>query len=327
MKNLEIALCDSCQDYILKVASFLLNQMEVGVHVFTTPESFYVDENDYDVTILTQEFEEISEFKSKGRVGHKYYLTEEQIEEREDSIYKYQSVKDIIDGITELKEKKNLGANTRKSIGNSKIIGVYSPIAHELQLPFSMALGQAYGTEGKVLFLDIEEISVLPNLVGRNCEKNLLDLLYELDTAQSSFNLKEYVRSFMGFDYVQPFANPNEISEIEQSTWERFFEMLSKADYDVIVVLFGRTINGFNSYIRNMDKLFVLGKPGDYFRKTQENFLDYMDRIGSVLELENVILPMSAGNLSDGTYHIEELLHGNLGIFVKKLVRPQAQSA
>jgi hypothetical protein len=131
----------------------------------------------------------------------------------------------------------------------------------------------------------------------------------------------------MGFEYILPFSNPNEISEIDSDTWSKFLELLSRADYDYIVVLFGRTINGFNSHIRNLEKLYVLGKPGDYFRKSQEAFLNYIDRIGSDLELEDVILPMSAGNLSDGSYQLEELLQGNLGLFVKKLINAKVQSA
>ena len=70
-----------------------------------------------------------------------------------------------------------------------------------------------------------------------------------------------------------------------------------------------------------MDKLFVLGKPGDYFRKSQELFLDYIERSNTEIELENVLLPMSAGKLSDGAYQLEELLQGNLGVFVRKLLQ------
>ena len=53
---------------------------------------------------------------------------------------------------------------------------------------------------------------------------------------------------------------------------------------------------------------------------SQDFFLDYMRRINAEDLVESVVLPMSAGNLSDGTYQIEELLQGNLGVFVKRLV-------
>ncbi len=320
MKNLEVALCDSCEDYILKFASYLMEHTNASIHIFTTSEGFFSDEGSYDVAIISEDFKEVSDFRPKGDVKRKYILTESLGNEFENAIYKYQSMDDVLDNILELKKQKNLDASIKSSRKNSKLIGVYSPISHELQLPFSMALGQAYRTDGKVLFLDLEEISIMPELIGRNCERNLMDLLYEINTNTNNLDLSIYARSFMGFDYIEPFINPNEISEIESDTWSHFFELLLKTDYEVIVILFGRTINGFTSYLERLERLYVLGKPGDYFKKSQEAFLEYLERIGSEVSRENVILPMSAGNLTDGTYQLEELLQGNLGVFVKKLI-------
>ena len=327
MKNLEVALCDCCEDYILKFASYLMSNMSVSIHIFTTTESFFADEACYDVAIMTEDFKEVSEFRPKGKVKRKYFLSEEPNLDREEYIFKYQSVDVILDRIEELKKQKIVGASIKKSNKKSKLIGVYSPVSHELQLPFSMALGQAYRTGGKVLFLDLEELSIMPNLIGSSCDRNLLDLLYDINTSTNEVELSTYVRSFMGFDYVQPFQNPNELCEIESDTWNLFFEMLEKTDYDVIVVLFGRTINGFTSIIQRFEHLFVLGKPGDYFKKGQEAFFDYLERINVDVDRENVILPMSAGNLSDGTYQIQELMQGNLGVFVKKLINVKVQNA
>ena len=320
MKNLEVALCDLDSDYILKFANHLMTRANVGVHIFTTPEGFYVDETEFDVTILTEEFDEISGFRPNGKVGHKYVLTDDSARISDDYIYRFQAVDKILDEISELKEEK-ISIGKRISNGNSRLIGVYSPVAHELQLPFSMALGQAYRTGGKVLFIDLEEISIMPNLIGRNCERNLMDLLYLMNTnSDAGRNLSDYIHSFMGFDYIEPFFNPNEISEIDEETWNKFFDMLVKSDYDVVVVLFGRAINGFSKIIGRLNRLFVLGRPGDYFRKGQENFFEYLERIQADIIVENVILPMSAGNLCDGAYQLEELLQGNLGLFVRKLM-------
>ncbi len=314
MNNLQIALCDLQSDYIIKLASYLMEKSDASVHIFTTTEGFYGDEKDYDVALMTEDFAEIASFKPKGTVKHKYYLSEKQDDES-DCIYKYQSADVIIEGIQELRRTHT---KSKSNKGASKFVGVYSPASHELQLPFSMALTQIYGTDNRVLFLDLEEISILPNLIGNSCERNLMDYLYEISMGEA--DLSEYVRSFMGFDYIEPFINPNEIGEIDEDIWSRFFDVLSNSGYDVIVVLFGRAISGFHKYIQRLDKLFVLGKPGDYYRKSQELFLDFIERIQVGADVENVILPMSAGNLSDGAYQIEELLHGNLGVFVKKLL-------
>ncbi|SDB37198.1 hypothetical protein SAMN02910298_01796 [Pseudobutyrivibrio sp. YE44] len=318
MKNLEVALCDFDSDYIIMFANHVMSQPKVSVHIFTTPEGFFSDENDFDVTILTEDFEEISGFRPKGSVGHKYILCEESENLTENQIYKYQSVDKIVDEIKELREIGIAKASIKKSNVNSKLVGVYSPTSHELQLPFAMALGQAYRTGGRVLFIDLEELSVMPNLIGNGSRRNLMDLLYDINTSEN-VDLSQYLRTFMGFDYIEPFLNPNEIGEIDAETWNKFFEMLAKSSYDVVVVLFGRAINGFTNHLQQLNKLYVLGRSGDYFRKGQELFLDYLSRIEAEVEVEDVTLPMSAGNLMDGTYQIEELLQGNLGVFVRKL--------
>jgi hypothetical protein len=171
---------------------------------------------------------------------------------------------------------------------------VYSPVAHELQLPFSMALGQlCKPAGGRVLFLDIEEISILPKLIGKTCERNLMDLLYVVDIGTGDIDLNEYIRSTMGFDYVQPFLNPNEVSEVDASAWQHLLELLKQTNYDAIVVLFGRTINGFDKCLGMLDKLYLLEKTGDYFRKSQEMFLDYIERLGLEVDIEDVVLPMT----------------------------------
>ena len=153
-----------------------------------------------------------------------------------------------------------------------------------------------------------------------------MDLLYEINTNSNAFDITKYLQNFMGFDYVEPLVNPNEISEIDEDTWDAFLNTISKLDYDQVVILFGRSICGFSKYIENLDKLYVLGKTGDYFRRAQEKFFDYLDRLEIGTEIEEVNLPMSAGNLSDGAYHIEELLQGNLGVFVKKLMNANGKN-
>ena len=318
MRNLEVALCDLDSDYILRFASHLMEIPNVSVHIFTTTEGFFMDESDYDVTILTDEFQDIVDFRSKGRAGHKYLLTED-TKDQEDYIYKYQAVDKIINEIHELRKIGIDRAFQENNKGKSKLVGIYSPANHELSLPFSMAVSQNYRAEGRVLFLDLEEVSILTRLMGNICERNLMDLLYEVSTEEKP-DISKYITSFMGFDYVSPFENPNEISEIEEVTWEKFFGILEGSNYDAIVILFGRTINGFSRFIGRLSKLYLLGRPGDYFKMSQDFFLDYMRRINAEDLVESVMLPMSAGNLSDGTYQIEELLQGNLGVFVKRLV-------
>lgn len=317
MKNKEIALCDQDASYITMFASYLLEKVNVGIHIFTTPESFFSDTRDFDIALMTDEFMEVSSFKQSGSIAKKYYLDENRKKEA-GHIYKYQSMEEILNQVQEFKELKKAGKVVTRESESSNLIGVYSPISHELQLPFSMALGQSLEDYGKVLFLDLEELSIMPSLIGYESERNLSDLLYEMCSNKEKVDISDYVRHFMGFDYVSPFLRPDEIGQIDEESWKIFFNKLRNMDYDHIVVLFGRAICGFSEILGMVDQLYVLGKPGDYFKKGHEAFIKYVENLDKDVSIKNVLLPMSATNLTEGTYCIEELLQGKLGLFVKR---------
>lgn len=318
MKNKEIALCDQDSLYITMFASFLMEHVSnAGIHIFTTPESLFADDADYDVAIMTEDFSEVVDFRKSGTIKKRYILVEEQ-SKGDNEILKYQSMESILSMVPELDAIRGKNIVSTKNKSKTKILGVYSPISHELQLPFSMALGQSMEEYGKVLFLDLEEISILPGLIGGYFEDNLTDLLYEICANENTKEITDYVHQFMGFDYISPFMRPDEITEIDEGTWKLLFERLQGLGYDTIVVLFGRAISGFSSILQMVNKLYVLGKPGDYFKKGQQQFLDYVDGLEYEVDVQSVLLPLSASNLTEGTYCIEELLHGKLGLFVRR---------
>lgn len=319
MKKIDLALCDQDTRYITAFASYLLEHyVGVEIHIFTTPESFFADSKDFNLAIMTEDFVEVSSFKQSGSIAKKYVLTETENDELENHIIKYQSMECILSAIPEISLIGNKVVSSVTKSNNSNIVGVYSPICHELQLPFSMALGQSLKDKGSVLFLDFEELSIMPELIGTESDRNLSDLLYEVSTDYNKLKIEEYIHQFMGFDYINPFSSPDEICLIDEETWKKFFERVERLGYDNVVVLFGRTVNGFSELISKLDTLYVLGKPGDYFRRGQEAFMKYVKNIAADVNTREVFLPMSAANLTEGTYCIEELLQGNLGLFVKR---------
>ena len=143
------------------------------------------------------------------------------------------------------------------------------------------------------------------------------DLFYYLKQ-DKEIEIEEFVSSFMGVDYLRPFNNPEELNEVSKEDWEKFFSIIKLSGYDNVVVLFGRTIQGFSNIIRGYDELIVLSKQGDYYDKSRECFCEYLKKIGVEIELKNMVLPMSASNLTIGNYVLEELVQGNLGMYVRR---------
>ena len=323
MKTKEIVLCDTDAFYATNFASYLMEHVsDLSIHIYTTTESYFSDTKEYDVALLTAPFVEMDSFRKRTGVKKKYLLsdgTEDEDLKYLECIDKYSSMDEIMMKVLDTTNEKNHLIEMSSSECSS-IVGVYSPISHELQLPFAMALSKNYSADGRVLFIDLEEISIMNALTGQTSEKNMLDLLYMLSSdSTDSVNLDDYINEFMGFEYIPSFIGPDEINEISKAAWKKFFNAIIRMGYEKIVVLFGRAIDGFADIVQSLEQLIILSKSGDFYKKSTQIFINYLDTMEIDSNKTVVDLPMSAGNLTDGSYCIEELLMGNLGAFVGRL--------
>ncbi len=323
-----IVVCDSDTEYVHAFAAYLMEQIPgITVSAFTSEEAFLKSDQTFQVGILNSDFLRVLEFGGRDLVEEKLYLCDENIAteyEHLPMVYKYQSMEIVEEMLKRMLRKDLDGWCGRRTDVKTNLIGIYSPISHELSLPFGLSLCQIMRERGSVLFLDIEELSIMNMLIHQKNEKSLMDLLYLVVQKNQSLLMSEYINSFMGIDYISPFANPEELNEISRDAWSGLMELILSAGYDSVVILFGRTVQGFRQMISMCSELIVLGKPGDYYSKSQKCFIDYAEQNFEGTRIESISLPMSAGNLVDGTYMMEELIQGNLGMFVRKMIQEGA---
>lgn len=324
LKTKEIVLCDTDAYYATNFASYLMERIsDLSIHIYTTTESYFSDTREYDVGLLTAPFVEMDSFRKRAGVKKKFLLcdgSEDEDLKYLECIDKYSSMDEIMSKVIKASDDKShlIEMNLNEC---SSIVGVYSPISHELQLPFSMALCRSYSSSGRVLFVDLEEISIMNSLTGQTCDKNMLDLLYMLSSdSTDEVDLNGYINEFMGFEYIPSFVGPDEINEISKLAWQKFFNSIIRMGYEKIVVLFGRAIDGFGEIVQSLEQLIILSKSGDFYKKSTQAFINYLETMDIDSNKTVVDLPMSAGNLIDGGYCIEELLMGNLGAFAGRLI-------
>lgn len=73
------------------------------------------------------------------------------------------------------------GSRRMENVGTGmEVIGVYSPICHEMQMPFSMVLAQKLSTEKKVLYVNLMEHSGMLELLGVPGECDLGEVILAL---------------------------------------------------------------------------------------------------------------------------------------------------
>ena len=124
----------------------------------------------------------------------------------------------------------------------------------------------------------------------------------------------------MGIDYILPFSDPEEMGKILPEQWQRLFAAALGAGYDTVVVLFGRVCQGFLELGGLCQEFLVLSKLGDYYQKSLHSFMAQARGLIGGRSLQLMQLPMSAAGLTEGTYRLEELIQGNLGLYVRRQV-------
>ena len=327
MKKEMIVICDEEEAYVEAFSTYLMGKMkDITICSFTEKEAFLEDDRTYALGILSKEFLEVAEFACKENIMEKMYLCDEDVAreyEHLPMVYKYQSM----DIVVEMLQRRRRKQKQRQAFGSAgkqggRMIGIFSPISHELQLPYALAVCQICQEQGSVLFLDLEEFSILPEFLGGkergDSAGTLLDMLYLLEGEnRQRVDFRCHTLQYMGIDYLLPFPNPEEMGKVSMEQWQQLFGAALEAGYDTVVVLFGRVCQGFWELSTLCQEFLVLNKPGDYYQKSQRNFMHQAAGVPSRQLMQPVQLPMSAGNLVDGTYRMEELVQGNLGRYVR----------
>lgn len=324
MTKNSVVVCDGDEQYVQAFTGYLAEHIpDIDIYFFTEESEYLNCEKNFDIGILGKDYLSITEFSKKESIREKFYLCDENIAaeyEHLPMVYKYQSMEIVEEMLKRLLRKEEESRWKGRKNRKTKIFGIYSPISHELSMPFGLSLCQVFREQGRVLFLDIEELSIMSDMTRQKSNNSLMDFMYML-LQEKMPSVEDYTNSFMGIDYLSPFTNPEEINDIREEQWNELMQQVLSAGYDTVVILFGRTIQGFRRMVLLCDELFVLGKPGDYYRMSQSRFLEFAKREYGETELKEVNLPMSAGNLVEGAYAMEELIQGNLGLFVRKLLQ------
>ena len=324
MKKRSLLLCDSDPAYVRALSQYLASA-GYAVTTYTGIDPFAEDRKPYDLTLLSPDFIECAEsFRMQGQV-FALVGSGEEAPAGTMPLYKFQAMDSFL---------AKLSGRTAAT-GLPRIITVCSPIYHELRLPFALALARIYGEQARTLFIDLEEASILGDLLAETLDgvptdapggfengPDLIDLIYRLESSLSdegseSALPEDCVFSYEGFSYLPPAADPLALSEVTKEQWGHLMQAAGKSAFEVLVVLSDHLPGHFAEWYGENAEVILLSKRGDYYRKSERKVEEYLSERLPDVALKEVDLPMSAANLSDGTWYLPSLLDGNLGRFVR----------
>ena len=318
MRSLRVLLCDTDREYAEAMTEYMIAcGGKYHITSCSCPDRIYEIADRYDVSLIGEGFSSciprINELSSNKIIylqpTHKEKDDPPNIAPKDNiiSIDKYGSMDEVTSAINRV----CLGLTNDSRKRKAKLLGIYSPMRHDLQLPISLTLCSVLSQEGKnPIFIDLEELSILEALIDN--DRDLTELLY-LQESGASYDIREHIGFTGDFSYLPPMKNLSEIAYITESQWMRLMDSCCDFEYDTVVVLFDHLLQGFENILRNMTELILITKSGEYYKQSEGLFTKYLESREIDIPKRRLCVDLNAANLPAGGYDLNSLMRGNLG--------------
>ena len=329
MRKQRILICDTDQAYARALSAYFISSgRNFEIASYSIPEKFAAERGAFDVSLLGKEFIQLMQERGidASQFGRIFVLTGNVNESNGayEVLYKFQQMKTFLNNVSQFPMRENLQNGMQTA---AEWTGIYSPVRHELQLLFALAYcDQKRKTrpEEGLLFLDLEENSLMSELVGDAQSKNLTDYLYLLET--NNVSTEELIGCFSvyhGFSYLPPVRFFQELVSVSEGRWKKFFASIAGLGFGQIVVLFDGSLRGMNGLMHYLKDLVLVGREGDFYRKYEKQIRYFLQEKEQPMMVRETVLPLSGANLIDGTYRFEQLLSGNLSKYAKRAMEAE----
>lgn len=344
MKQILVAVCDDDEEYLNRFAAYFRNHdiEDIVIHTFTKLEAFMQGllTNKFQLILLGHGFEaakeglfpyEISilylEEEVKPEVDTENLVAEQQTygKQEKKSILKYQSAEAILHEMYFMCDQNEAGVSQRDNAlqGKLEVIGIYSPVQHEMQVPFSMTLASFLAERKKVLYLNLMECTGMLEIFRLEGEQNLGDLLAKLHQNRlTEEGLRQVIYQSGELYYVPPAGNPENIYQLGVEEYRHLLGFLeSNTDFEAVVIDFGSMITGFSKLLNCCHEVYCLMKAGPFYECQKTQFLKYLEAADQEIlldKIQTVYLPYSASQVVPTGGLLEQFKWSELGDLVRQ---------
>jgi len=240
------------------------------------------------------------------------------------NIKKYQSANHIVKEIMHYyaeKEEIVYGQLTVK--GNARMIGLYSPVRRCSQTTLGLTLGQILAEENKTLYLNFENFSGFPNLIGYERGRDLSDLLYFLEKSPEKFRFyfETCVRKMENLDYIPPIHAMHQLLMIRGEQWLSLLQAITKeTDYDVVILDLSEGMQGLFEVLRMCTHVYTLTQDDRYAKAK----VDQYEQLLQLCEYEDVLqktIKRKIPFIKDVTERFLYRPGGEFSEYVKKMLK------
>lgn len=326
MKDNKIAICDSDEEYLIRLQQQLANRSSFpfSVYIFENAEELKKEKNTFEIILCSGEI--YTELKNQPSEGILILLQAKPGEQGELQIRKFQSAEMIRRKILEIYYEQSR-TDIKREVGkkNTRLIGVYSPLGRDIQTSFSALLGEFLAESASVLYLNFEPFSGLIGLIRRTEENDLTDLVYFLKNSKDKFlfKLESMVADLNGLSYIAPAFSYMDIAAVRAEDWLLLVRNLKECgNYDYVILDLSELVQGLLDVLRECSFVYSLErKDGVACHKMKEyeellNRKEYQDVISKTKKLEYPIFRTLPSDL-------ENMAYGELAQYVRKIIQEE----
>lgn len=345
LNKIAVAVCDTDREYRDRFVTYLVERKaeEYAVSAFSMPEKLLeaLEEEKPDLAICGTGFEEMAErlagydipvlvLQETMADAVAESVTYGSVPESCRGICRYQSMEVILHEV-QVMTLTGAGSRRMENVGTGmEVIGVYSPICHEMQMPFLMVLAQKLSTEKKVLYVNLMEHSGMLELLGVPGECDLGEVILALRRQRlTAETLGRGIHETEWMHYVEPFDNPEDLGEMTAGDLQELISFLEKqTSYEILLLDFGQGLRDFLSFLGLCTSIYCPMKSGFYYDCRMDHFRRYLEREPAVDiadRMQVIRLPFSAGKIRAGMDVYRQFLWSEFGDYVRNHIGGQEE--
>lgn len=333
MRKKQIVICDSNADYARRFQEYLEEQrlLPCRAEFYTDKDKFleYIKGQRPEACVVSEDLLQQTSFREEVEQNTEVLLALQEEKENvlENGLYRYQSADLLAQQIcssANLKQHQNTNGG---SIGKTGLIGIYTPIGRCLQTSFALVLGQMLASKYRVLYLNFEAYSGFTQMMQKNFNADMADLLYFLknlshDFSQQFTSMKQTIN---GLDYIPPAFSYMDISNVLPGEWEHFLSVLGECgEYDYIILDLTDYVQGLYQILRLCSHVYTITRnDGMALAK-----ISHYETVLKELAYEDVL--EKTRKCSFPIYRqipatMEDLLYSELAEYARKILREDFQ--
>lgn len=339
MGKITLAICDTDDAYRERFVTYLVERKakEYIVYAFSSIEHLKetLESQRFDVTILGRGFAAAEELVRRKNMA--FILLKEDVPvcvaedsgyqvdvcEKSVEIFRYQPMEKVLHEVAVLVGgEQGMTIQEKKQMQRMQIIGIYSPIQHDMQLPFSLVFAEMLARRQKVLYINLMKNSGFLQVFGLPGEYDMADIIVRLRNKRlcGETFLKCVYESNRLF-YIPPFRNPEHMDEFTYIDMLRLLAFLEDStDFDIVILDFGEGMERFAEVINACSCVYCLMKTGFFYECRLEQFLSYIEKSAAKSAREKIHmlnLPFSAKHIRGGRDVRKQLLWSEFGDYVR----------